>query len=253
MNDDANKNIPESGGLVSDQLLADLAAASRILAARGVVDAFGHVSLRHPDNPNRYFMCRAKAPALAEPEDIIEYNLDSEPCNANGRGSFLERFIHGEIYKARPDLNSVVHSHSPSVIPFGLVDTQIKAMFHNAAFLAAGVPVFDISEKYGVTDMLVSDGDKGQTFAECLGDKDIALMRAHGSVACGSTLELAVFRAVFTEVNSRIQHWTMDLAGSTPIASLSTEEGALADVPNNGACMRAWDLWRREVRSETNW
>lgn len=244
---------PVSGGPVTDEFLADLAAASRILAIRGVVDAFGHVSQRHPNKPNRYFMCRAKAPALAEPEDIIEYNLSSEPCNANGRGSFLERFIHGEIYKARPDLNSVVHSHSPSVIPFGLVDTKIQAMFHNAAFLAVGVPVFDISKKYGATDMLVSDGDKGKTFAECLSNKDVALMRAHGSVACGATLQLAVFRAVFTEVNSRVQHWTMDLANGDPIAALSEEEGQLADVPNNGACMRAWDLWRREIRTETNW
>ncbi len=244
---------PKSGGPVSEAFIADLAAASRILAARGVIDAFGHVSQRHPDAPDRYFMCRAKAPALATPEDIIEYDLDSNAVDAEGQGSFLERFIHGEIYKARPDLNSVVHSHSPSVIPFGLVDCKIEAMFHNAAFLAAGVPVFDISEKYGPTDMLVSDGDKGETFAECLGDKDIALMRAHGSVACGATLHLAVFRAVFTEVNSRIQHWTMDLAGDKPIASLDEEEGRLADVPNNGACMRAWDLWRREVCAETNW
>lgn len=244
---------PKSGGPVSDEFIADLAAASRILAARGVVDAFGHVSQRHPDAPDRYFMCRAKAPALATPEDIIEYDLDSNPVNAEGRGSFLERFIHGKIYKARPDLNSVVHSHSPSVIPFGLVDTKIEAMFHNAAFLAAGVPVFDISEKYGATDMLVSDNDKGETFAECLADKDVALMRAHGSVACGATLQLAVFRAVFTEVNSRVQHWTMDLANGGPIASLDEEEGRLADVPNDGACMRAWDLWRREVRAETNW
>ncbi len=108
---------PKSGGPVSEEFLADLAAASRILAARGVVDAFGHVSQRHPDAADRYFMCRAKAPALATPEDIIEYDLDSNPVDADGRGSFLERFIHGKIFKARPDLNSVVHSHSPSVIP----------------------------------------------------------------------------------------------------------------------------------------
>ena len=253
MTDNNSMDKAQTGGPVSNEFLADLAAASRILAARGVVDAFGHVSMRHPDTPDRYFMCRAKAPALAEPEDIIEYNLNSEPCDANGRGSFLERYIHGEIYKARPDLNSVVHSHSPSVIPFGLVDTKIEAMFHNAAFLAAEVPIFDISKNYGATDMLVSDGDKGKTFAECLGGQDVALMRAHGSVACGITLQLAVFRAVFTEVNSRIQHWTMDLADGKPIAALSKEEGALADVPNNGACMRAWDLWRREIRAETNW
>src|SRR5512140_2751029 len=103
-------------------VFGDLAAASRILVANNVVDAFGHVSLRHPSNPGRYLMARSIAPALVTPDDILEYDLDSNALNANGRGSFLERFIHGEIYKARPDVMSVVHSHSPSVIPFGLVD-----------------------------------------------------------------------------------------------------------------------------------
>jgi len=242
-----------SGGPVGSEFIADLAAASRILAERGVVDAFGHISHRHPDTPDRYFMSRSMAPALVTPNDIIEYSLDSDPCDANGRDSFLERFIHGEIYKARPDIKSIVHSHSPSVIPFGLVDTKIQAMFHNAAFLAAGVPVFDISEKFGATDMLVRDGAKGVAFAETLGDKDIALMRAHGSVACGSTLQTAVFRAVYTEVNARVQHWTMALGGGGPMAALSEEEGRLAEVPNQGACMRAWDLWRRHVREAVNW
>ena len=244
---------PVSGGPVTVEFLADLAAASRILAERGVVDAFGHISLRHPNASDRYFMSTSMAPALVTPNDIIEYDLDSEPCNANGRGSFLERFIHGEIYKARPDINSVVHSHSPSVIPFGLVETKIEAMFHNAAFLAAGVPVFDISEKFGKTDMLVSDHPKGIAFAECLADKDIALMRAHGSVACGPTLQMAVFRAVYTEVNSRVQHWTVALSNGGRIKSLDEEEGRLADGPNQGACMRAWQLWRGQVRDDVNW
>jgi HCOMODA/2-hydroxy-3-carboxy-muconic semialdehyde decarboxylase len=248
MNDD-----PISGGPVTVEFAADLAAASRILVERSVVDAFGHISHRHPDAPDRYLMSRAMAPALVTPDDIIEYSLDSEPCDANGRGSFLERFIHGEIYKARPDINSIVHSHSPSVIPFGLVETKMEAMFHNAAFLAAGVPVFDISEKFGATDMLVSDGTKGVAFAESLGDKDIALMRAHGSVVCGATLQTAVFRAVYTEVNARVQHWTVALGKGGAIAALDEAEGRLADVPNQGACMRAWDLWRRQVREEVNW
>jgi HCOMODA/2-hydroxy-3-carboxy-muconic semialdehyde decarboxylase len=245
--------VPISGGPVSAEFIADLAAASRILVTRGVVDAFGHISHRHPGAPDRYFMSQSMAPALVTPDDIVEYNLDSEPCNAEGRGSFLERFIHGEIYKVRPDIQSIVHSHSPSVIPFGLVDVKMQAMFHNAAFLAAGVPVFDIAEKFGATDMLVSDGDKGVAFAETLGDKDIALMRAHGSVACGPTIQLAVFRAILTEVNARVQHWTQALGGSGPIASLSEEEGLLADGPNQGASLRGWNLWRKEVRDETNW
>jgi HCOMODA/2-hydroxy-3-carboxy-muconic semialdehyde decarboxylase len=245
-------DAPISGGAVSPAIIADLAAASRILAERGVVDGFGHVSMRHPDAPDRYLMARAIAPALVTPDDIIEYDLDSVACNADGRKSFLERFIHGEIYRARPDLNSVVHSHSPSVVPFGLVDVKMQAMFHNAAFLAAGVPVFDIRAKFGATDMLVCDGAKGIALAETLADKDIAMMRAHGSVACGATLQSAVFRAVYTEVSARIQHWTMTLGGGRPIAALDEEEGRLADVPNQTAALRAWDLWRAQVRASEN-
>jgi len=244
---------PDSGSAVPAALLADLAAASRILAAQGVVDGFGHVSMRHPSAPSRYFMARSIAPALVTPADIIEYDLDSNPCNANGRNSFLERFIHGEIYKARPDVMSVVHSHSPSVIPFGLVGVPMQAMFHNAAFLAAGVPVFDIKEKFGATDMLVSNGVKGVALAAAMGNKDIALMRAHGSVACGPTLQTAVFRAVYTEVNARIEHWTLALAGGKPMAVLDSQEGRLADVINQTAGMRAWDLWRTQVRAQVNW
>src|SRR2546426_8546480 len=224
---------PKSGGPVSAEQIADLAAASRVLVAQGVVDAFGHVSMRHPHAPERYLMARSIAPALVMPDDIIEYDLDSNPVNANGRSSFLERFIHGEIYKARPDIQSIVHSHSASVIPFGLVHVPLEAMFHNAAFIAAGVPVFDIREKFGATDMLVGNREKGVELASVLGSKDIVLMRAHGSVACGPTLQTAVFRAVYTEINARIQHWTMALAAQASgagIAALDPEEGRLADV-----------------------
>jgi ribulose-5-phosphate 4-epimerase/fuculose-1-phosphate aldolase len=244
---------PKSGGPVASEVIKDLAAASRILATQGVVDGFGHVSLRHPSAPDRYFMSRSLAPALVTPDDLIEYDLDSHPCNANGRNSFLERFIHGEIYKARPDIRSVVHSHSPSVIPFGLVNVKMQAMFHNGAFIAAGVPVFDIREKFGATDMLVSDGVKGVALAQAMGRKDIALMRAHGSVACGPTLQTAVFRAVYTEVNARIQHMTLALGNGAPIAALDAEEGRLADVINQTAGMRAWHLWREQTRAQVGW
>ena len=246
-------NVPQSGGPVAAEQIADLAAASRILVAQGVVDGFGHVSMRHPSAPERYLMARSIAPALVTPADIIEYDLDSNPCNANGRSSFLERFIHGEIYRARADIMSIVHSHSASVIPFGLVGVQMQAMFHKAAFLAVGVPVFDIRKKFGVTDMLVSNGEKGVALAQVMGRKDVVLMRAHGSVACGPTLQTAVFRAVYTEVNARIQHWTAALKGGAPIAALDVEEGRLADVVNQTAGIRAWDLWRNQVRGEVNW
>ncbi len=243
----------KTGGPVAADLIADLAAASRILAERGVVDGFGHVSLRHPVASDRYLMARSLAPASVTPGDILEYDLDSNAVNANGRASFLERFIHSEIYKARPDIQSIVHSHSPSVIPFGLVGVPLQAMFHNAAFIAAGVPVFDIREKFGATDMLVGNREKGAALASVMDGKDVVLMRGHGSVACGPTLQTAVFRAVYTEVNARIQHWTLALAGGAKIAALDTEEGRLADAINQTAGIRAWELWRGKVRAELNW
>ena len=246
--------MPASGGPVAPERIADVAAAARILAARGVVDGFGHVSMRHPDAPDRYLMSRALAPARVTPADIVEYDLDSEACDPQAPKGFLERFIHGQIYRARPDVGAVVHSHSPSVIPFGLAKAPMQACFHNAAFLAGGVPVFDIARDYGATDMLVSDNAKGVSLARCLGDRPVALMRAHGSVATGPSLEVAVFRAVYTEVSARVQHWALALAEpGEELAVLSDEEGALADVPNQTAGMRAWDLWREEIRGETGW
>lgn len=244
---------PPSAGKVDPAINADLAAAARILAARGVVDGFGHVSMRHPTAPDRYLMAKSLAPALVKPADIIEYTLDSDPCEDLGRNSFLERFIHGEIYKMRPDINAVVHSHSPSVIPFGLVNNQMKAMFHNAAFLATGVPIFDIRQSFGMTDMLVCDCAKGLALAETLEDKHVALMRAHGSVATGDSLQTAVFRAVYTEVNARIQLSAIAIAEDGGIEALEPEEGILADEINKTAGMRAWNLWRMEIRSQNNW
>src|SRR5262249_18077927 len=188
---------PKSAGAVAPELLAHLAAAARILAAEGVVDGFGHVSMRHPASAERYLMSRSRAPALQSPEDIIEYDLDSNPVNANGRSSFYERFIHGQIYRSRPDVMAIVHSHSPSVIPYSVTGLEMRAMYHNAAFLAAGVPIFRVEEKFGPTNMLVSNNVMGAELARVLADKHVALMRAHGSVACGPSLQVAVFRAVY--------------------------------------------------------
>jgi len=235
-------------------LIADLAAASRILAAQGVVDAFGHVSMRHVQDPGRYLMSRSVAPALVTPQDILEYDLDSHALDARGQASFLERFIHGEIYRARPDVQAIVHSHSPSVIPFGLVTGRpMRAMFHNGAFVAAGAPVFDIRRRFGATDMLISDGCKGRALAEVMGGHDLVLMRGHGSVACGPSLQVAVFRAVYCEVNARIQHMTLALADGAPIDVLDEEEGRLAEQVNQTAGMRAWQLWRMQVRAQVGW
>ncbi len=243
----ASVEPPKSGGPVSRSILEDIAAASRILAAQGVVDGFGHISLRHPDAPDRFLMSRALAPALVTPDDIMEFTLDSVACEDKGRSGFLERFIHGQIFKARPDVNAVAHSHSPSVIPFGLVDTKMRAMFHNAAFLNEGVPVFDIFEEFGATDMLVGNNEKGVALAKCLGPHSVCLMRAHGSVAVGPSLPMAVFRAVYTEVNARVQTAATLMSNGGRVAGLNADEAALADAVNQGAGMRAWDLWRKQV------
>lgn len=233
---------PRSGGTVEPALLEDIAIASRICAMEGVFDAFGHLSLRHPGDPRRFLMSRSKAPALTNADDIMEFDLDCIACDQRGRGMFLERFIHGEIYKVRPDVNSVVHSHSPSVVPFSLVRNKMRAMFHNAAFIAQGVPVFDIREKFGATDMLVGGIEKGRELARALADKSVVLMRAHGSVAVGPSLQHAVFRAVYTEVNAKLQLSATLLGG--PIAALDEEEGRLADAVNFASASRPWELWK---------
>ncbi len=239
------KEAPKSGGPVDPAILADVALASRICAAEGVFDAFGHLSLRHPADNNRFLMSRSKAPALTTADDIMEFDLDCDACDQRGRGVFLERFIHGEIYRARPDVNSIVHSHSPSVVPFSLVPNKMRAMFHTSAFIAQGVPVFDIREKFGATDMLVGDNDKGRALAQTLADKSVALMRAHGSVAVGPTLQHAVYRAVYTEVNAKLQMSATLLGG--PIAALDEEEGRLADAVNIAGVGRPWDLWKMKA------
>ena len=243
----SSRPVPASAGPVDRAILEDLAAASRILADQGVVDAFGHVSMRHPARPDRFLMSRSLAPALVSADDIMEFDLDCEACEARGRSGFLERFIHGEIYKQRADVNSVVHSHSPSVIPFGLTGVPMRAMYHNAAFLAGGAPIFNIHDKFGATDMLVGNHQKGAELARILGQNPIALMRAHGSVATGPSLSIAVFRAVYTEVNARLQLQTHALAGGGLIAALDQEEGVKADAVNITSASRAWDLWKRRV------
>jgi HCOMODA/2-hydroxy-3-carboxy-muconic semialdehyde decarboxylase len=228
---------------VDPAVLDDLAAASRILADQGVVDPFGHVTLRHPTNPDHFLMTRSLAPALATPADIVEIDLDGNDVNHTGKTLFLERFIHAEVYRARPDVIAVVHSHSPAVIPFGVTKVPMRAMFHNSAFLARGVPVFDIREKFGATNMLVSNREIGRALAETLGNKAALLMRGHGDVIVAPTL--VVFRAVYTEVNARLQAQAIALGG--PIEALTEEEGLKAEDVNAQIVGRAWDLWKRRV------
>jgi HCOMODA/2-hydroxy-3-carboxy-muconic semialdehyde decarboxylase len=226
-----------SDGRVERAVLEDIAAASRILADQGVFDAAGHVSMRHPSKPERFLMSRSLAPQMITADDIMEFDLDCNAIDPRGRN--------GEVYRKRPDVAAVAHSHSPSVIAFGLSNTPMRAMYHNAAFLAEGVPVFDIREKFGATDIVIGSAAKGAALAEVLADKPVALLRAHGMVVVGPSLPVTVFRAIFTDVSARIQHQALALGG--PLAALDAEEGRLADVVNVQTVGRSWDLWKSRV------
>ena len=226
-------------------LRADLAAASRILVDQHVFDAAGHVSARHPEDPNRFLMSRSLAPESVTADDIIELTVDGESLDPRGRAPFIERFLHSSVYRRRPDVMAIAHGHSPAVVPFGLTGTPLRAMYHNAAFLAAGVPVFDIRDRFGATDIVISSPARGAAMAETLGDKAVLLLRAHGFLAVGPTLPAAVFRAIFTEINARVQLQASTLGG--PIAALDEEEGRLADAVNLATVGRSWDLWMKRV------
>jgi ribulose-5-phosphate 4-epimerase/fuculose-1-phosphate aldolase len=225
--------------------IEEIVIGSRILAEFGVLDGFGHVSARDPQNPNHFLMSRSLAPALVTADDIMEFDLDGNAVDPRGRSLFLERFIHSEIYKARPDVMSVVHTHSPGVIPFGVSQVPLRAMFHNAAFLAAGTPVWDIRKEFGETDMLVRDPSRGKSLAQVLGDRPVVLMRGHGDVTVGPTVKMAVFRAYYTDVDARLQSQAVALGGE--VNYLTPGEGVKADAINAAVIDRIWNLWKMRV------
>ena len=237
---------PASGGPVDAALLDDLAAANRILANEGVLDAYGHVSIRHPRNPNRYLLSRSLAPILVTAADIMEYDLNSTPVDPKGRLSVQERFIHGEIFKARPDVNAVIHSHSPAVVPYSVTQVPIRPVYHMASFLYLGVPVWDVRS---VNDpdaaaLLVRNGALGKSLALTLGTKPVALLRGHGNVVVGPDVQTAVARAIWTEVNAALQTTAIGLGG--PVNYITAEEGAARDK-NPGDPGRGWELWKRKA------
>lgn len=236
---------PASAGPADPALIEDLVAANRILADQGVVDGYWHVSVRHPRNPERYFLSRSLAPELVNVADIMEYDLDSNPVDRRGRTMYLERFIHGEIYKARPEINAVVHSHSPAVVPFGVSNMPLRPLYHMSGFPSEGVPLFEIRDAGGMTNLLVRNPELGRALARSLADKPVALMRGHGNVVVGSTLPLVVYRAVYTEVNARLQMQAIMLGGS--ITYLEPEEGRLAAANIAATIGRPRELWKRKA------
>ncbi len=238
----ADTAIP-SGGPVDPAIIDDLVAASRILAKHGVLDAWGHVSIRHPKNPERYLLSRARAPALVSAEDIMEFDLDSNPVDQRGRRMFLERFIHGQAFRARPDVNAVVHSHSPTVIPFSVTGEPLKAISHIASFLVNGAPVFEIRD-VGITQgLLVTNNQQGQALAKTLGDNPVALMRGHGTVVVAPDIQRAVHRALYTEVNA--QQLAVARSFGRPITFIAPDE---AHDPKR--MIDSWEVWKAEAMKE---
>ncbi len=239
-----------SAGAPDPAVVEDLVVANRILFDQGVVDGFGHVSVRHDKDPSRYLLSRSMAPGLVTAEDIMEFDLDSTAIDQRGRAVYLERFIHGEIYKARPDVGAVVHSHSPAVIPFADTRVKLRPMNHIAGFLGAGVPVFEIRATAGAaTDMLIRNAGLGHALAATLGDHPVALMRGHGSVAVAKDVRRVVFRAVYTEVNARMQSEALRLSATYAGEPdyLNDDEARAAALTNDGLVDRPWELWKRRA------
>jgi ribulose-5-phosphate 4-epimerase/fuculose-1-phosphate aldolase len=226
-------------------LIEDLIAANRILYNEGVVDGFGHVSVRRDNSPERFLLARSMAPGLVTAADILEHGLDGEPVDPQGRTPYLERFIHSEIYRLRPEAQAIVHSHSPAVIPFGVVaGVSLRPIYHMSSFLGSDVPVFEIRDAGGsATDMLIRTAPLGAALAKSLGQAAVGLLRGHGNVVVGGCIPEVVFRAIYTEVNARLQTDAMRL-GAGEIAFLNADEARAATENNRGQHGRPWVLWK---------
>lgn len=230
---------------VEKALLADLVTANHILYRYRVVDAFGHVSLRHDKDPEKFLLARNMAPGTVTAEDIIEFDLDGAPVNAGGRKVYLERFIHGEIYKCRDDVTAIVHSHAPAVVPFTVTQAPLRPLWHMSAFLGTEVPVFEIRDFAGDdTDLLIRSNDLGMALARTLGDANVVLMRGHGATIAGPSLQQAVFRSVFTQMNAELQMNALQLG---KVNYLTPGECETAAHSVGGQADRAWNLWKAEL------
>ena len=226
-------------------LVEDVVAANHILYDQGVVDGFGHVSARSDKDPNRFLLARSMAPGLVKAEDILEFDLSGNALDAQGRALYLERFIHSEVYKAHPEVKAIVHSHSPAVIPFGVTGVPLKPIYHMSSFLGAGVPIFEIREAGGDgTDMLVRNPALGAALAQKLGNSAVLLMRGHGDVVVGDSVRQVVFRAIYAEVNAKLESEALRLG---EVTFLTDRESAASMATNAALVGRAWDLWKAKA------
>jgi len=247
----AAQTAPTSAETPDPQLIEDLVAANRILADHGLLDGWGHVSVRHNRDPNRYLMARGLSAELVTANDIIEFDLDSRPVDTHGLPTsalFTERYIHGEIYKQRPDVIAVVHTHAPSLIPFGVTNVPLKPMYHRSAFISFGIPIFEIRERAGMTDMLIRNPTLGHNLADTLGDHPAALMRGHGAVITGPSLPRVVGRTIFLALNATLQAQAMSMG--TPITYMDPEEARKIEEREGHGLARTWDGWKKKVMAK---
>jgi HCOMODA/2-hydroxy-3-carboxy-muconic semialdehyde decarboxylase len=226
-------------------IIEDLVIASRVCVEHGVIDAYGHVSARNPENPNTYFISRDLAPEFITEADILEMDMDSAPVRKDSPKSYNERFIHSEIYKARPDVMSIVHNHSHSVVPFSCTTCELRPIFHMSAFIGLGVPNWDIREAQQGTDMLVRNSFLGKSLADKLGPHPAALMRGHGSVVVGEKIQVAVGRTIYLDQNAKMQYQAMMMAGS-PMEVIYMDDDEVAANVKWQEYYRSWDLWKRK-------
>jgi HCOMODA/2-hydroxy-3-carboxy-muconic semialdehyde decarboxylase len=224
-------------------LVNELVLANHILAGEGVLDAYGHVSVRDPRDPNHFLLAGHMAAGVVTANDIIEYDLDSKPVDPKASGGYTERFIHGEIYRARPDVMAIVHCHSPELIPFGATGVALRPIAHLAGFLGEGVPVFEIRDAAGMTDLLIRDSKLGRALAQTLGDKPAALMRGHGAVVVAPNLHVVAGRAYYMNLDARLQREAIQLGGT--VTYLAPEEASKASAQDGYE--RAWDYWKHKL------
>jgi len=226
-----------------ERALADVVIANRILAHEGIVDAYGHVSVRHPRDPRRYLLARSLSPEMVQQADIMEFDLDGTPAGGDSRQPYLERFIHGAVYEARPEVLAVVHAHAEDVLPFGITSTPLRPVIHSGSFMGAEVPVWDIRERFGDTNLLVTNMPQGRDLAARLAGNNVALMRGHGFVAAARSLIEVVRMSVYVPRNARVQMAAMQLGEVKPLSRGEIDARNAGYKPHSPETWRAWEYW----------
>lgn len=226
-----------------DRVLADLVIANRILSHENVVDAYGHVSVRHPGNPKRYLLARSLSPEMVEQGDIMEFDLEGNAVTGDTRQPYLERFIHGAVYEARPDVVAVVHAHAEDVLPFAITAAPLRPVIHSGSFMGEQVPVWDIRDRFGDTNLLVTSMPQGRDLAQRLAGNNVTLMRGHGFVAAARSLIEVVRMSVYVPRNARVQRAAMQLGEIKPLSKGEIDARNAGYKPHSPETWRAWEYW----------